>query len=129
MMSLRGTSVTKQSLSIGLLLIFWLVGLFLSSGLLRPLRQTQVARNDIPFVLEPLTIQEKMLLGIKIPLDSLTQQEWETLPGIGPSTAQKIIAYQKRHGPVQTLAELDHVKGIGPKTIQAIQPFVKVSKF
>jgi competence protein ComEA len=51
-------------------------------------------------------------------LDELTR-----LPGIGPVTAQNIITARNQN-PFRTLADLDHVKGIGPKTLEKIRPFV-----
>jgi len=51
-------------------------------------------------------------------LDELTR-----LPGIGPVTAQNILTARAEH-PFRTFADLDHVKGIGPKTLEKIRPFV-----
>lgn len=51
-------------------------------------------------------------------LDELTR-----LPGIGPVTAQHIIAARAER-PFRTLSDLDRVKGIGPKTLEKIQPFI-----
>jgi competence protein ComEA len=47
------------------------------------------------------------------------------LPGIGPSIAQNIIA-ARADRPFRTLADLDKVKGIGPKKLEQIKPFVMV---
>lgn len=51
-------------------------------------------------------------------IDELTR-----LPGIGPVTAQHIITARTEQ-PFRTLADLDHVKGIGPKTLEKLRPFV-----
>jgi competence protein ComEA len=51
-------------------------------------------------------------------LDELTR-----LPGIGPVTAQNIINARVERQ-FSTLADLDKVKGIGPKTLDKIRPFV-----
>ena len=45
------------------------------------------------------------------------------LPGIGPVTAQAIIA-SRTATPFQNLNDLDKVKGIGPKTLEKLRPFV-----
>lgn len=48
----------------------------------------------------------------------------ETLPGIGPSKAEAILAYRSEHGPFTTLADLDAVSGIGPSTLENIKDMV-----
>ena len=40
----------------------------------------------------------------------------DTLPGVGPVTAQAIIAWRTKHGRFSQVAELQEVDGIGPKT-------------
>ncbi len=40
--------------------------------------------------------------------------------------AQRIIDYRVGHGPFRTVADLDKVKGIGPKTLEKLLPLVTV---
>jgi len=40
------------------------------------------------------------------------------LKGVGLKKAQAIVAYRKAHGPFHSVAGLERVKGIGPKTVQ-----------
>jgi competence protein ComEA len=61
-----------------------------------------------------------------IDLNSATQAELESLPGIGPGKARAIIDYRNRHGALQSIEELDRVSGFGGKTIEKIRPFVAV---
>ena len=56
-----------------------------------------------------------------------TAQELEALPGIGPILAQRIVEYRMQVGGFQSIQELDHVKGIGPKKLQALNPLIKIS--
>lgn len=48
----------------------------------------------------------------------------ETLPGIGPKTAEKIIALRDSKGGFRSLSELMEVKGIGEKKFNAIKKYV-----
>ena len=59
-------------------------------------------------------------------INTASEDELETVPGIGPSTAEKIIEYRKQHGGFTSIDELRAVKGIGEKKLEKMRPFVKV---
>ena len=46
------------------------------------------------------------------------------MPDIGESLARQIVAYRAAHGPFRDVSELRRVKGIGPKKLEAVRPFV-----
>ena len=46
-------------------------------------------------------------------INTATQTELETLPGIGPSTADKIIKYRKENGDFENVEDIKNVQGIG----------------
>ena len=56
-----------------------------------------------------------------IDINAASLDEVMRLPGIGRVTAQAIVAGRPYH----SLADLDKVKGIGPKTLEKLRPFVK----
>jgi competence protein ComEA len=60
----------------------------------------------------------------KVPLNSATLEELDTLPGVGPVTAQKILDYRTAHGAFQSVDELDAVPGIGPTRLAELRPLV-----
>lgn len=52
--------------------------------------------------------------------------ELDGLPGIGPATAQAIVAHREQHGPFATVEELEAVRGIGPAKLDALRGLVVV---
>lgn len=58
-------------------------------------------------------------------LNAATEKQLEALPGIGPKHARSILASRNaRGGRFQRLEDLLTIDGIGPKTVEAIRPFV-----
>jgi competence protein ComEA len=61
-----------------------------------------------------------------INLNTATPEQLDTLDGVGPATAQKILAYRQQHGGFRSVSELDQVSGIGPKKLAALRAQVRV---
>jgi competence protein ComEA len=59
-----------------------------------------------------------------VDLDSATIEELETLPGVGPVTAQKIMDWRTAHGGFTNVAQLQQVSGIGPARYAELSPLV-----
>lgn len=55
-----------------------------------------------------------------ISLSRADQAALETLPGVGPALAERIIAHRATHGPFQEVADLLAVSGIGPAILEKI---------
>jgi competence protein ComEA len=53
-------------------------------------------------------------------------EELDTLPGIGPATAQSIIDYRDQYGPFQQIEDIMNVSGIGPATFDQIKDLITV---
>jgi competence protein ComEA len=69
---------------------------------------------------------KKELPTSSVNLNSATLEQLQTLPGVGPSTAQKIVDYRKEHGSFSSVDELQAVKGIGPKKMEAMRKYLQI---
>lgn len=60
----------------------------------------------------------------KVHINTATAAELDTLPGIGPSTAEKIIAYRQEHGLFASLEDLKNVSGISEATYAKLKDLI-----
>ena len=76
-----------------------------------------------PLVLRamPVSLSEE---AYRLELNSATAAELESLPGIGPVLAERILAQREENGPFTGPEDLLAVNGIGPKTLEAIEPYI-----
>ncbi len=54
-------------------------------------------------------------------LNTATLEQLDALPGVGPSTAQKILDFRQEHGAFTSVDELDAVPGIGPARLEQLR--------
>jgi competence protein ComEA len=59
-----------------------------------------------------------------VQLSTATLEQLDSLPGIGPVTAQKILDYRQKHGAFTSVDELDAVPGIGPARLDQLKDLV-----
>lgn len=64
--------------------------------------------------------------GGVIDLNSASQEQLETLPGVGPATATAIISHRDANGPFRTVESLIDVRGIGEAKLDAVRDLVTV---
>jgi competence protein ComEA len=57
-------------------------------------------------------------------LNTATLEQLDTLPGVGPVTAQKILDYREKHGSFTSVDALDAVPGIGPARMEQLKDLV-----
>ena len=62
----------------------------------------------------------------KVNINKATQTELETLPGIGPSTALKIIEYRENEGKFKKIEDIKEVSGIGEAKFEKIKDFIEI---
>ena len=61
---------------------------------------------------------------VPVVLHRATAPELEALPGIGPKTAARILAWRDTTEVVEDLERLREVKGIGPKKLEGLRPWI-----
>ena len=69
------------------------------------------------------SVQDKPAL---LNINTASAAELETLSGIGPQMAQRIIQYREEHGNFTSVEALTKVKGLGEKTLEKLKPFISV---
>ena len=89
---------------------------------------------DIPFgegasIVIPTPGEEVVTSSTElININTASQAELESLPGIGPTTAVKIIDYREANGPFLTTEDIINVSGIGPGTYERIKDLITVGE-
>ena len=62
----------------------------------------------------------------RVNINTATLAELDTLPKIGPSTAQHIIDYRTKNGPFKKIEDLKNVSGIGDATFEGLKDLITV---
>ena len=60
-------------------------------------------------------------------VNTATVAQFEALPGIGPSMAQRIVAYREKNGPFKKLEDLMNIQGIGEKSFLKLRPLLTIN--
>ena len=102
----------RTTISIALLVVF--SALTFAAGAAGP--QSSASEADLP-VAEGTD---------RVELNTANKAALETLPGIGPRTAELIIEYRGRNGGFQKIEDLMNVRGIGERTFLRLRELVRV---
>lgn len=80
---------------------------------------TALARSSPRRTPAPLSVPE-----MRLDINTASRAELMAIPGIGSATAAAIIDHRATHGPFPTIESLDAVRGIGPRTVEDLRPFI-----
>ena len=67
----------------------------------------------------------RLAMGRLISVNQASALQLETLPHIGPKRAASIVRYRNENGNFLSLKSLMDVRGVGPRTVQRVSPFVE----
>ncbi len=79
-------------------------------------------------LLAPSGLAKKKPPSQPINLNTANALELQQVPGIGPSTADKILKMRKSYGPYKSVNDLLSIKGLGPKKLDKMRPYLTVGK-
>lgn len=82
--------------------------------------------EESPPVAPPATTGSASTSGGMININTATAAELESLPGIGPTYAQRIIEYREQNGPFGRIEEIKQVRGIGEATFEGLKDQITV---
>jgi competence protein ComEA len=69
-----------------------------------------------------------LTLGLSLDLNLASTEDLETIPGIGPVLAKRIVEFREEYGPLKDIEALLNVKGVGRKKLERIRPYVGVTR-
>jgi competence protein ComEA len=59
-----------------------------------------------------------------VDLNTATAEQLDSLPGVGPATAEAILAHREAHGPFTSVEQLLDVRGIGEAKLESLRDLV-----
>jgi comEA protein len=74
--------------------------------------------------LRQLTVQAQENAAGVLDLNIASEDELESLPGIGPVLAQRILDWRAENGPFRSPEDIMSVRGIGQATYEKIAPYI-----
>jgi competence ComEA-like helix-hairpin-helix protein len=76
----------------------------------------------------PATFANKKPPAAPVNLNTATSEQLQEVPGIGPSTADKILQMRKSYGAFKSVNDLLAIRGIGPKRLEKMRKYLAVGK-
>src|SRR5215468_11104473 len=61
-------------------------------------------------------------------INTATSEQLQTVPGIGPATAEKIIQMRRSYGAFKSVDDLRAIRGIGPKRLDKMRKYLTIGK-
>ena len=86
----------------------------------------RLGETNLPPSVSGGAAKNQVTTGGVVNINTATAAELETLPGVGPVTAQDIVKYRETNRPFETIEEVQDVPGIGSKTFEGFEDMITV---
>ena len=119
-----------QFFLIGVTVLFagFLLGMLVGRGIVRDPVIIQPVTTAPVLSAEPTEATERKSTGIsstgKININTASAALLDTLPGVGPVLAQRIVNYRESVGPFRSVSDLTNVEGIGSATLLKLEDMI-----
>ncbi len=121
-MKLHDDRPVYAAVSVILILVIVVCGVVMEYGLFG--YGELLAETYVDMVISAPASSPEEILTINI--NTASAQVLETLPGIGPVIAQRIVDYRQEKGPFSSPDQLKEIKGIGEKTFEKLKPYITI---
>jgi competence protein ComEA len=88
--------------------------------------QISSGNGHIHISTRPMPAAYKITLKIPVSVNTASLEELDTIPGIGPTLAEKIINYISLYGPFTSVEEIQNVPGMGKLRYLKIKPYISI---
>lgn len=62
-----------------------------------------------------MSTHERLIMEVPLDINAMSEADFDSLPGIGPVIARRIVAYRQNNGGTMTVMNLNEIEGIGEK--------------
>ena len=86
---------------------------------------TLAIKSDGSFLLttNQMTVPERLVLGIPLEISTMSETDFDRLPGIGPALARRIVEYRQMNGGILRVGDLQNIEGIGERKFRIIRVY------
>jgi competence protein ComEA len=95
---------------------------------MRPRSVLRISVCLLLLLLAAVVVAKKKPPDRPVNINTATSEQLQTVPGIGPSTAQKILQMRKSYGPFKSVDDLLAVRGLGQKRLDRMRKYLTVGK-
>ncbi len=75
---------------------------------------------------EQMSVSERLVLGIPLDISTMSENDFDRLPGIGPAMARRITEYRQNNGGILRVTDLKDIEGIGEKRYKVLMKYFQL---
>lgn len=82
------------------------------------------AADPTPLIIEDDDEETDTVVSFPLNINTVSAEELEFIPGVGPAKAGTIYAWMQENGPIESISALDDVPGIGPAMLEILEAYL-----